>query len=224
VTWETVMSLAATVGAVGMFVGVAGFAWLLLLRVVRAGSVAGLSMTTVSISWAASFMWGSYALLSGDVVNLVVSGAALAATTALIALILFKHRKGAAMLRPLSVVLLLSFGFLAAAVISSTYGLLALAGSGTAIVMLWPQAYKAVRDADLSGVSPSAFAVRASFAGVGWLAHTVATGDVWFLVQFAFAVPPALIVAYKAYAFHRSVAPAARLPLATARLEPAARV
>jgi uncharacterized protein with PQ loop repeat len=191
-----------------MFVGVAGFAWLLLLRVARSRSVAGLNLTTVTLSWAASALWASYALLVSDPVNLAVSVAAGSATTALLALVAVRHRLWRQLLPQLPLAVAGSGAIVAFAVSTGAHSTLPLAGSVLAAVMLWPQAYTAMRSSDLSGVSPAAFAVRTLFAGVGWLAHTAATGDIWFLVQFATSVPPALIVAARAAQFHRSQRPA----------------
>lgn len=198
------MSVTAAVGGVGMFVGVAGFAWLLLIRVARSGSAAGLNLTTVAVSWAASAIWGAYAFLTGDPVNLVVACTAGTATTILVGLLVVRHRIVRPLVPQMTLTVAVTCALVAASSSTGVYVALPIAGSATAAFMLWPQAYTALRADDLSGVSSTAFAVRALFAGTGWLAHTAATGDVWFLAQFATSVPPAIIVAVRAERFHRA--------------------
>ena len=181
--------MAGTLGAIGMVIGLVR-ALPQLVRLLRTKDAHGVSLDTATTSCVVSAAWMTYGILTGQFAVGLASGLAggVYLLIAVFALFFGRHIRevrAAPYWLAIVTVVTLVFG-------SSGLGIVLAVG---ALVANLPQVLVAYRESDLTGLSPSTWALTAADGAV-WTLYGVVTGDIPILVNnvFQFSTSAAIVV------------------------------
>ena len=181
--------MAALLGGLGMIIGLVR-ALPQLIRLLRTRDAHGVSLDTATTSCVVSSAWMTYGILTGQFAVALASGLA-AGVYFLIAVfaVIFGRRIGEVHAAPywLAIVIVVTVAFG-----SPGLGIVLAVG---ALVANLPQVIVAYRESDLTGLSPSTWALTASDGAV-WTLYGIVTGDIPILVNnvFQFSTSAAILV------------------------------
>lgn len=207
------MDAPTALGAVGMVIGLVR-ALPQLLRLIRTRDAHGVSLDTTATSCVVSSAWATYGILTAQAAVAIASGLT-AVVFLLITLLALKLGRKIAELRAAPV------WFVAASLATvlggaKGLGLVLIAG---ALIANTPQVVVAYREKDLTGLSPSTWALTASDGAV-WSLYGLLTWDLTILVNnlFQFTTSMAILIRRLFWARKR------RLEASVARKEHSERV
>ena len=181
--------MAAFLGGIGMIIGLVR-ALPQLIRLLRTRDAHGVSLDTATTSSVVSSAWMTYGILTDQFAVALASGLA-GAVYFLIAVfaVVFGRRMGEVRAAPywLAIVVGVTVAFGPAGL-----GIILAVG---ALVANLPQVIVAYREADLTGLSPTTWALTASDGAV-WTLYGIVTGDIPILVNnvFQFSTSAAIVV------------------------------
>ncbi|HWL65951.1 MAG TPA: PQ-loop domain-containing transporter [Actinomycetota bacterium] len=181
--------MAGTLGAVGTVIGLVR-ALPQLIRLLRTKDAHGVSLDSAATSSIVSFAWMAYGLLSDQFAVVLATGlsATVFAVITLVALRFGRHvRELRAAPYCLAIVLIVP--------LAAGGGGLGTILAVSALVANVPQVVVAYRERDLTGLSPSTWALSASDGAV-WLTYGIVTGDIPIMVNnfFQFSTSSAIVV------------------------------
>lgn len=183
------MDSAGALGAVGTFIGLVR-ALPQFVRLLRANDAHGVSLDTAATSCVVSFAWTSYGLLTDQVAVVLATGLS-GAVFALIALLALKLGRRVSELRAAP------FCFTIVTVVALAAGSsgLGMILAISALVANTPQVVVAFRERDLTGLSPSTWALTASDGAI-WFFYGIITGDIPILVNnfFQFSTSATIVI------------------------------
>lgn len=183
------MDAPTALGAVGMVIGLVR-ALPQLLRLIRTADAHGVSLDTTATSCVVSSAWATYGILTGQAAVAVASGLT-AVVFLLITVLALKLGRRVAELRAAPIWFVAAS--LAALVAGAKgLGLVLIAG---ALIANTPQVIVAYRERDLTGLSPSTWALTASDGAV-WSLYGLLTWDLTILVNnlFQFTTSMAILL------------------------------
>src|SRR5688500_2354845 len=163
--------MAGTLGAIGMVIGLVR-ALPQLIRLLRTRDAHGVSLDTATTSSVVSFAWMTYGILTGQFAVALASGlsGAVYCLIAVFALVLGRHfREVRAAPYWLAIVTVVTLT-------AGSVGLGVILAVGALVANL-PQVIVAYRERDLTGLSPSTWALTASDGAV-WSLYGIVTGDI----------------------------------------------
>ena len=194
------MDAALVLGAIGTFTGLAR-PLPQFIRLLRIRDAHGVSLDTAATSCVVSSAWAAYGVLTGHVAVALASGLS-AAVFALIALLALRLGRHVNELRAAPVWLV---AVLAASVAGAAgLGVVLVVG---ALVANLPQVIVAFREPDLSGLSPSTWALTAS-DGTTWFLYGLLTGDIPIVMNNFFQLTTSVTILARWGLWHRRVVPA----------------
>lgn len=183
------MDAASGLGAVGTFIGLVR-ALPQFIRLLRAHDAHGVSLDTAATSCVVSFAWTTYGLLTDQFAVVLATGSS-GTIFALITLLAMKLGRRVTELRAAPI------WFVIATVVTVTTGSegLGVILSVGALVANTPQVIVAYRERDLTGLSPSTWALTASDGAV-WSLYGIVTGDIPILLNnsIQFSTSAAIVV------------------------------
>ncbi|MFP5352057.1 MAG: hypothetical protein ACLGIB_05795 [Actinomycetota bacterium] len=194
------MTATGLLGAIGTVIGLTR-ALPQLLRLLRTRDAHGVSLDSAVTISVVSYAWAGYGLATDQLAVAVASG--LNATVFLfIALLSVALGRSPSELRAAPIWLVVA---VTAAAIGGSQGL-GVVLVASALIANLPQVLVAYRESDLTGLSPSTWALTASDGAV-WTAYGLITGDVPILVNNVFQLSTALAILARRLAWgarHRS--------------------
>ena len=181
------MEVVFVLGAIGTFTGLAR-PLPQFVRLLRTRDAHGVSLDTAVTSCVVSSAWAAYGILADRAAVALASGLS-AVVFVLIALLAVRLGRRARELRaaPIWLVAVVSASALAGV---DGLGVVLVVG---AVVANTPQVVVAFREQDLSGLSPSTWALTASDGGT-WFLYGLATGDLPILVNNFFQLTTSLTI------------------------------
>jgi MtN3 and saliva related transmembrane protein len=183
------MDAAGMLGAIGTFVGLVR-ALPQFIRLLKARDAHGVSLDTAATSCVVSSAWGTYGLLTDQLAVVFATGLS-AIVFALITLLALKLGRRITELRAAPICLAI---VAVVAVTTGSTGLGALL-SVSSLVANIPQVLVAYRERDLTGLSPSTWALTASDGAI-WSLYGIVTGDIPILMNnfFQFTTSSAIVI------------------------------
>lgn len=194
------MEIAVVLGAIGTIIGLVR-ALPQLLRLMRTRDAHGVSLDTAATSCVVSAAWATYGVLTEQWAVALASGLT-GIVFALITLLALRLGRRVRELRT-GPVWLLAVVVATTAAGSKGLGLVLIVG---ALVANAPQVLVAYREPDLTGLSPSTWALTASDGAV-WTLYGAATGDIPILVNnlFQFTTSMAILIRRLVWGRRRTV-------------------
>lgn len=195
------MDAALVLGAIGTFTGLAR-PLPQLVRLVRIRDAHGVSLDTAATSCVVSSAWATYGVLEHHAAVALASGlsAILFSLIALLALRLGRH------VRELRAAPVWFVAVVGASALGGAAGLGIVLVAGALVANL-PQVVVAFRERDLSGLSPSAWALTAS-DGATWFVYGLLTGDVPIFVNNSFQFSTSAAIVARRWLWSRRAVPA----------------
>jgi uncharacterized protein with PQ loop repeat len=183
------MDAARGLGALGTLIGLVR-ALPQFIRLLKTRDAHGVSLDTAATSCVVSFAWATYGVLTDQLVVVLATGLS-GAVFALITLLALKLGRRVSELRAAPI------WFAIALVVTVVGGSVALGVilSAGALVANVPQVVVAYRERDLTGLSPSTWALTASDGAV-WSLYGIITGDIPIMVNnlFQFSTSAAIVI------------------------------
>lgn len=190
------MNAATVLGAIGMVVGLVR-ALPQLLRLIKTRDAHGVSLDTAATSCVVSLAWATYGALTEQWAVALASGL----TGAVFALITLLTLKLGRKFRELRTGPVWAIAVLVATLLAGSNGLGVVLIAG-ALVANTPQVIVAYRERDLTGLSPSTWALTASDGAV-WTLYGIVTGDIPILVNNLFQFTTSLAILLRRLAWGR---------------------
>lgn len=183
------MDAAGVFGAIGTVIGLVR-AVPQFVRLLRARDAHGVSLDTAVTSCVVSSAWATYGILTGQVAVALASGLS-AAVFGLIGLLALKFGRRITELRAAPV----WFAIVVSVMLATGSRGLGVVLSVSALVANLPQVLVAYRERDLTGLSPSTWALTASDGAV-WSLYGLVTGDIPILMNniFQFSTSAAIVI------------------------------
>jgi uncharacterized protein with PQ loop repeat len=183
------MGAAKGLGALGTLIGLVR-ALPQFIRLLKTKDAHGVSLDTAATSCVVSFAWATYGVLTDQLVVVLATGLS-GAVFALVTLLALKLGRRVSELRAAPI------WFVIALVVTVVGGSVALGVilSAGALVANVPQVIVAYRERDLTGLSPSTWALTASDGAV-WSLYGIITGDIPIMVNnlFQFSTSVAIVI------------------------------
>lgn len=208
------MSWLPALGVVALIVGLTR-AMPQLVRLLRARDAAGVSLDGCATSAIVSSFWAVYGVLTGQPAVVLASGTP-ALIFVLIGLAALRYGRRVGELRTAPFFLIV-FTAVVASGGAAGLGLVLTVG---ALVANTPHVITAYREKDLSGVSPSTWALTAADGAI-WTTYALITGDVPILVNNVFQLTTSLSIVVRRLWWARSMAKARSISVATPAAQPA---
>lgn len=171
-----------------------------LVRLLRAGNAAGVSLDGSATSATVSSFWAVYGVLTDQPAVVLASGTP-AAVFVLITLAALRYGRRLDELRAAPVFFVL-FGAVAVAGGAAGLGLMLTAG---ALIANTPHVVVAYREKDLSGISPFTWKLTAADGAI-WTTYALVTGDVPILVNNVFQFTTSVMIVVRRWRWARGVA------------------
>jgi len=168
------------------------------IRLIRAKDAHGVSLDTAATSCVVSFAWTTYAVLTDQFAVVLATGLS-GAVFALITLLAMKLGRQVTEVRAAPIWLVV---VIAITLIAGSGGLGAIL-SVSALAANTPQVIVAYRERDLSGLSPTTWALTASDGAV-WTLYGIVTGDVPILMNNLFQFSTGAAIVIRRLLWHRT--------------------
>lgn len=200
------MSWLPALGVVATIVGLTR-AMPQLVRLLRAGNAAGVSLDGCATSATVSSFWAVYGVLTDQPAVVLASGTP-ALVFAVITLAALRYGRKAKELRAAPVFFVL-FATVVAAGGAVGLGVMLTAG---ALIANTPHVIVAYREKDLSGISPFTWKLTAADGAI-WTTYALITGDVAILVNNVFQLATSVSIVVRRWWWARSLPPGRRAPV-----------